>query len=70
MRQTGSVLGVAIFGSLIDRTGGVGAGARASLIISAALLLSAAVAVLASGSRENKRFSDAPEQGQRQRVSR
>jgi MFS transporter, DHA2 family, methylenomycin A resistance protein len=44
-RQTGSVLGVALFGSLIGRSGAFMTGARESLVISAALLLGASVAM-------------------------
>jgi DHA2 family methylenomycin A resistance protein-like MFS transporter len=44
-RQTGSVLGVALFGSLAGRAGGFMAGTHASLVISACLLLAAAVAI-------------------------
>jgi DHA2 family methylenomycin A resistance protein-like MFS transporter len=45
-RQTGSVLGVALFGSLIGGEGGAFmAGTHAALVISAALLLVAAVAI-------------------------
>jgi DHA2 family methylenomycin A resistance protein-like MFS transporter len=44
-RQTGSVLGVALFGSLVGRTDAFMAGAHAALIISASLLLAAAVAI-------------------------
>jgi len=41
-RQTGSVLGVALFGSLIGQADAFMAGAHAALIISASLLLAAA----------------------------
>ena len=44
-RQTGSVLGVALFGSLAGQPGTFMAGAHASLIISACLLLAAGAAV-------------------------
>jgi DHA2 family methylenomycin A resistance protein-like MFS transporter len=44
-RQTGSVLGVALFGSLIGQTGAFVSGVHASLIISAGLLLAAGVAI-------------------------
>src|SRR5262249_32952774 len=40
-RQTGSVIGVALFGSLLDQTNTFLAGTRIALIISAALLISA-----------------------------
>jgi MFS transporter, DHA2 family, methylenomycin A resistance protein len=46
-RQTGSVLGVALFGSLIGRTNAFILGARVSLIISAILLVGAAVTIMA-----------------------
>jgi DHA2 family methylenomycin A resistance protein-like MFS transporter len=45
-RQTGSVLGVALFGSFVAHKGAFMAGARVSLIISAALLLVAALAIM------------------------
>jgi DHA2 family methylenomycin A resistance protein-like MFS transporter len=45
-RQTGSVLGVALFGSLIERSNNFLFGARAALIISALLLIAAAVVIL------------------------
>jgi MFS transporter, DHA2 family, methylenomycin A resistance protein len=48
-RQTGSVLGVALFGSLIERTNEFLFGARAALTISALLLIAAAVAILIAG---------------------
>ncbi|WP_407181440.1 MFS transporter [Bradyrhizobium sp. STM 3562] len=44
-RQTGSVLGVALFGSLVAARGAFIAGAHASLMISAAVLFSAAAAI-------------------------
>jgi DHA2 family methylenomycin A resistance protein-like MFS transporter len=45
-RQTGSVLGVALFGSLIERTNDFLFGVRAALVISALLLIAAAVVIL------------------------
>jgi DHA2 family methylenomycin A resistance protein-like MFS transporter len=48
-RQTGSVLGVALFGSLIGRSDAFMAGAHASLVISAGLLLAAAAAIWSLG---------------------
>jgi MFS transporter, DHA2 family, methylenomycin A resistance protein len=45
-RQTGSVLGVALFGSLVEQSGAFVAGARASLIISAVLLTVAGAVIL------------------------
>ena len=50
-RQTGSVLGVALFGSLIGRASGFMTGMHAALLISAALLLAAAAAVWWTGAR-------------------
>ncbi len=47
-RQTGSVLGVALFGSLIGGDAFL-AGARTSLVISAALLIAAAAAITMRG---------------------
>jgi len=44
-RQTGSVLGVALFGSLIAQYGAFVLGLRLSLVISAAVMLAAAAAV-------------------------
>jgi MFS transporter, DHA2 family, methylenomycin A resistance protein len=44
-RQTGSVLGVALFGSLVGEADAFMAGAHAALIISASLLLAAAAAI-------------------------
>jgi DHA2 family methylenomycin A resistance protein-like MFS transporter len=44
-RQTGSVLGVALFGSLIGQAGGFLAGIRMALIISALLLIGAAATI-------------------------
>ena len=44
-RQTGSVLGVALFGSLVGRSGAFMTGLHASLIISAGVLLAAAAAI-------------------------
>jgi len=46
-RQTGSVIGVALFGSLIGRTGALIPGLRESLIISATLLVGAAITIVA-----------------------
>jgi DHA2 family methylenomycin A resistance protein-like MFS transporter len=44
-RQTGSVVGVALFGSLVAGNNAFMAGAHASLVISAAVLLAGAVAI-------------------------
>ena len=53
-RQTGSVLGVALFGSLIGQGGGFIPGARESLTISAILLLSAAAMIAIGGHRTTR----------------
>jgi DHA2 family methylenomycin A resistance protein-like MFS transporter len=50
-RQTGSVLGVALFGSLAGQADAFIAGAHASLVISAALLLAAGAAVWRGASK-------------------
>ena len=55
-RQTGSVLGVALFGSLIGEASAFIAGAHAALLISAALLLVAAATIWRSGTKA----ADAP----------
>ena len=44
-RQTGSVLGVSVFGSLVGQSGAFMAGLHASLIVSAGVLLAAAAAI-------------------------
>jgi MFS transporter, DHA2 family, methylenomycin A resistance protein len=54
-RQTGSVLGVALFGSLIARANAFIPGARESLIISAALLIGAAIAIVVGGGKKTVR---------------
>jgi len=56
-RQTGSVLGVALFGSLIGRTDSFLFGAKAALIVSA-LLLTTAAAAIAIGGRGKKKKSN------------
>jgi DHA2 family methylenomycin A resistance protein-like MFS transporter len=48
-RQTGSVLGVALFGALVGQSGAFIAGLHASLIISAGVLLAAAAAIWMGG---------------------
>ena len=53
-RQTGSVLGVALFGSLVGQSGAFIAGAHASLIISACLLLAAAAAIWRGASKRGE----------------
>jgi DHA2 family methylenomycin A resistance protein-like MFS transporter len=55
-RQTGSALGVALFGSLIEQSGAFVAGARASLIISAVLLVVAGAVILFGASRTGDRM--------------
>ena len=54
MRQTGSVLGVALFGSLLAASGGLVDGARIALAISTALLALACVATLLGLGRERR----------------
>ena len=44
-RQTGSVLGVALFGSLVSQSGTFMAGFHASLLIAAGVLIAGAVAI-------------------------
>jgi DHA2 family methylenomycin A resistance protein-like MFS transporter len=57
-RQTGSVLGVALFGSLVGKGSAFLAGTREALMISTALLLAAAVMIVAGGrSHANRRPS-------------
>ncbi|UGY06512.1 MFS transporter [Bradyrhizobium quebecense] len=53
-RQTGSVLGVALFGSLVGGNNTFMAGAHASLVISAAVLLAGAVAILQGRAKEGR----------------
>lgn len=54
-RQTGSVLGVALFGSMVGKANGFISGTRISLIISAILLLSAAIMIVRGGSVRHRR---------------
>jgi len=54
-RQTGSVLGVALFGSLLGKGGAFLAGTREALIISVTLLLAAAVMIVTVGRAYSKR---------------
>jgi DHA2 family methylenomycin A resistance protein-like MFS transporter len=54
-RQTGSVLGVALFGSLVGKGSAFLAGTRVALIISTALLLGAAVMIVVGGRSASKR---------------
>ena len=51
-RQTGSVLGVALFGSLLGAPGGFMSGVHEATIISAALLLIAAATILVGARRD------------------
>ncbi|MCC8966835.1 MFS transporter [Bradyrhizobium sp. Pear76] len=53
-RQTGSVLGVALFGSLVGGNNAFMIGAHASLAISAAVLLAGAVAILQGRTKEGR----------------
>ncbi len=48
-RQTGSVLGVALFGALIGQSNGFLFGAKVALILSALLLVGAAAAIVIGG---------------------
>ena len=56
-RQTGSVLGVALFGSLVGRSAAFMAGLHASLAIAAGVLLTAAVAILLGASTDRPAIS-------------
>ncbi|MGF6307075.1 DHA2 family methylenomycin A resistance protein-like MFS transporter [Bradyrhizobium sp. i1.8.4] len=53
-RQTGSVLGVSLFGSLVGGDNAFIAGAHASLVISAAVLLAGAVAIWHGRAKEGR----------------
>jgi DHA2 family methylenomycin A resistance protein-like MFS transporter len=55
-RQTGSVLGVALFGSLVGQSAAFMAGLHASLVIAAGVLLTAAVAILCGTSTSPSRI--------------
>lgn len=57
-RQTGSVLGVALFGSLISQPDAFMHGARMALVISVALLGIAAAVIWFGASREGRRMSE------------
>ncbi len=50
-RQTGSVLGVALFGSLVSGSGAFVGGARTSFAIAAAVLLAGSLLILGAGSK-------------------
>jgi len=54
MRQTGSVIGVALFGSLLGGAGGILPGARVALAISAAVSLCAFAAIMLGVSRRTR----------------
>jgi DHA2 family methylenomycin A resistance protein-like MFS transporter len=54
MRQTGSAIGVALFGSLLSGAGGFIAGVRIALVIAAALTLCAIVAALVGVPRQSE----------------
>src|SRR5258705_2824076 len=56
-RQTGSVLGVALFGSLVGRSAAFMAGLHTSLAIAAGVLLTAAVAILWGASTPGSKAS-------------
>jgi DHA2 family methylenomycin A resistance protein-like MFS transporter len=57
MRQTGSVIGVALLGSLVGSAGGVIAGLRMALVIAAGLLACSAVVIVIGIPREAKASS-------------
>jgi MFS transporter, DHA2 family, methylenomycin A resistance protein len=57
-RQTGSVLGVALFGSLISQPDAFMHGARMALVISVALLGIAAAVIWFGASGEGRRMSE------------
>jgi DHA2 family methylenomycin A resistance protein-like MFS transporter len=54
MRQSGSVVGVALFGSLLGGAGGFIAGTRIALVIAAVLALCAIVATIMGVPRQSK----------------
>jgi DHA2 family methylenomycin A resistance protein-like MFS transporter len=54
-RQTGSVFGVALFGSLVGKANEFLAGTREALVISAAILFCAAIMILTAGRADSKR---------------
>ena len=54
-RQTGSVLGVALFGALVGRSGAFMAGMHAALAIAAIVLVAASLVIWRSGSRAPSR---------------
>jgi MFS transporter, DHA2 family, methylenomycin A resistance protein len=51
-RQSGSVLGVALFGSLVGGTGAFMAGMHVTLLIAAVVLFAAAVAIWWGGAKQ------------------
>ena len=57
-RQTGSVLGVALFGSFVGKTDTFLQGARLSLIISAIVLFCASVAIVVGGEKDHALYPD------------
>jgi DHA2 family methylenomycin A resistance protein-like MFS transporter len=57
MRQTGSAIGVALFGSLLSVTGGFIAGVRVALVIAAALLCAIVAALMGVPRRTEARAS-------------
>jgi MFS transporter, DHA2 family, methylenomycin A resistance protein len=61
-RQTGSVLGVALFGSLIGGSSGFVAGAKLALIISGILFICTAVIVVAPERRHRRHRTQVPEE--------
>ena len=63
MRQTGSVLGVALFGSLAGSTGAIVPGLRMALIISACLLACSAAAAIIGIARKQQGGASKPGRG-------
>jgi DHA2 family methylenomycin A resistance protein-like MFS transporter len=63
-RQTGSVLGVALFGSLVGQKDAFVLGARESLIISAVLLLGAAATIVIGGRKQETAMRPASRRGE------
>jgi MFS transporter, DHA2 family, methylenomycin A resistance protein len=56
-RQTGSVIGVALFGSLVGQANGFIPGAREALVISTVLLAAAAAGIMVGGYGQQNRVT-------------
>lgn len=67
-RQTGSVLGVALFGSLVGRSNGFLPGLRESLLISGVMLAAASAAMLLSGGVPSHRGAQPEHRTQRRKA--